>query len=60
MHWIGWEKLSKVKQSGGLGFRDLESFNQAFLAKQLWRILTRPNLLVSKILKARYFKGTLV
>ena len=50
MHWLGWGKLSEVKQNGGLGFRDLENFNLAFLVKQLWRIFTRPNLLVSKIL----------
>ncbi|XP_027175089.1 uncharacterized protein LOC113774685 [Coffea eugenioides] len=37
--------------------RELHEFNLALLAKQLWRILTKPNLLMSKIMRARYFKG---
>lgn len=58
IHWLGWGKLSEVKQNGGLGFRELEGFNIALLAKQLWQIITKPSLLVSKVLKAKYFKGT--
>ncbi|XP_071933651.1 uncharacterized protein [Coffea arabica] len=57
IHWLSWRKLSEVKAEGGLGFRDLHEYNLALLAKQLWRILTRPNLLMSKVIKARYFKG---
>ncbi|XP_027102976.1 uncharacterized protein [Coffea arabica] len=47
-------KIPKVKGRGDLGFRDLEKFNEALLAKQMWRILTNPNLLVSKVMKAKY------
>nr|XP_027103245.1 uncharacterized protein LOC113724555 [Coffea arabica] len=48
--------FQKSKGEGGLGFRDLEAVNLALLAKQIWRIITNPNLLVSKVLKAKYMK----
>lgn len=41
-----------------MGFRDLESFNLALLTKQAWRITTSPNLILSRILKAKYFPRT--
>ncbi|KAL0410938.1 UNVERIFIED_CONTAM: hypothetical protein Slati_3683500 [Sesamum latifolium] len=37
-----------------MGVRDLGAFNTALIAKQAWRILTKPDNLLSKILKARY------
>ena len=46
-----------AKELGGLGFKDLEAFNQAFLAKQGWRVLKNPDLLFSKVLKEAYFKN---
>lgn len=42
-------------EHGGLGFKDIRAFNDALLAKQLWRLLTQPNLLMSEVLKARYY-----
>ena len=54
IHWTSWNKMSQVKGKRGLGFRDLEKFNEALLAKQLWRILTNPDLLMSKVMKAKY------
>ncbi|XP_024043750.1 uncharacterized protein LOC112100097 [Citrus clementina] len=48
--------MSQAKSRGGLGFRDLTSFNQALVAKQAWRLLQLPNSLLAKALQAKYYK----
>ncbi|XP_042974642.1 uncharacterized protein LOC122306274 [Carya illinoinensis] len=52
-----WEKLGRPKGRGGLGFRDLESFNLALLAKQAWRFLQNPRSMVAKIFKEKYYRS---
>lgn len=55
IHLIGKDTLCRSKLDGGLGFRDLNIFNSALLARQLWRLMQRPNSLVWRLLKAKYF-----
>ncbi|KAL0438585.1 UNVERIFIED_CONTAM: putative mitochondrial protein [Sesamum latifolium] len=55
IHWVSWKWLCTPKAQGGMGFRDLQAFNLAMLSKQMWRILTNPSSLLSRVLRARYF-----
>jgi hypothetical protein len=34
IHWMSWAKMGRSKAPRGLGFKDLTTFNRAFLAKQ--------------------------
>lgn len=55
IHWTAWENLILPKYMGGLGFRDLQLFNQALLRRQAWRLIQYPDSLWARILKAKYY-----
>jgi hypothetical protein len=55
MHWKAWWKMCIPKKSGGMGFRDLHCFNLAMLSKQVWRLLSEPESLCARVLRAKYY-----
>ena len=52
INWLSWEKLTRPKLEGGMGFKDLRQFNLAMLAKQGWRLLQDQESLLFRCLKA--------
>lgn len=43
------------KEHGGMGFRDVHSFNLALLVKQSWRLIEHNDSLCARVLRARYY-----
>lgn len=55
IHWVNWEKLSKSKSKGRMGFKNMLHFNSALLGKTAWRVFNDDNSLLFQTLKGRYF-----
>lgn len=56
IRWKRWEQMGYANEIGGLGFRNLEAFNTALLAKCMWHILINPDSLAAQIIKQKYFR----
>lgn len=55
VHWVEWERLCDAKEVGGLGFKEIEKFNDALLAKQIWHMINNPDSLSHRVFKAGFF-----
>ena len=60
IHWKNWETLRKHKSDGVLGFKDLVKFNEAMLAKQMWRLMSDRTSLFFRVFSAKFFPSRLV
>lgn len=47
-----------AEKNGGMGLRDLHSFDLAMLAKQAWILVNRPDSLCARVLKAKYYPNS--
>ena len=54
MCWVAWHKVCRDKKEGGLGIKNLESFNIALLSKWKWRFLVDESANWRDILSYRY------
>ena len=52
---MNWKRLCEAKEVGGVGFKEIEKFNDSLLIKQVWRMINNPNSLCHKVFKARFF-----
>lgn len=50
--------MGVAKQKGGLGFKDLEYFNKAMLAKEAWRLPYNPSSMAVQIMKEKYNRSS--
>ncbi|XP_050222174.1 uncharacterized protein LOC126672268 [Mercurialis annua] len=56
IHWSKWRVMCRAKCRGGMGFKDLVCFNKSMLAKQGWNLITKPESLLARVLRWRYYK----
>ena len=54
MHWVGWKKVTRPKDEGGLGIQIAKGRNTTLLAKLNWRFHTEDKAPWAKVLRMKY------
>ena len=49
---VSWRQMCEAKGNGGMGFKELQIFNEALLAKQGWRIMIEEDSSLHRVFKA--------
>ena len=52
--WVSWKEVCQPKEKGGLGIKDLKTFNSALLTKWCWDLFHKQEELWAKILISKY------
>ena len=52
--WVKWETVCMPKEAGGLGVKDINSFNLSLLGKWNWNLFQRPGELWARVLDSKY------
>ena len=55
IHWNNWKKLCTPKNRGKMGFKDIQAFNLAMLAKKAWRLIHNTHSLFYHVYKSTHF-----
>ncbi|XP_030924829.1 uncharacterized protein LOC115951829 [Quercus lobata] len=55
IRWVKWSTMCRPKSLGGMGFRELQKFNDAMLGKQVWHLLQNQDSLFFKFFKGKIF-----
>ena len=55
IHCINWSNLCDSKSVGGMGLWDIQRFNNAMLAKQVWHLFHQRDTLLFRVFSIEYF-----
>ena len=52
--WVAWEKVCESRDAGGLGIKDIRTFNEALLGKWIWRMQSKERGLWREVMDSKY------
>lgn len=54
-----WDKMKKIKNECGIGFKDLQCFNLVMIAKTCWTLIKKPGSLLALVMRHNYFQNSM-